>query len=528
MFAAGLHTVSTQPNLTIMALLQLAAAGIFAYPFIILFYNIFLHPLRRFPGPLLFRLSVLPKYYYLSRGDLVHKVRELHQIYGPVLRLAPNELAFTDGAAWKEIYGRKASENKYEMPRDESFYNPFELAPSIISAGREEHDMIRKLLGPSFSDKSIKAQEHHVGRYVDLLVDKLSEQIKEKKDGVVNMTDWLAFCTFDLIGNLAFGSDFNCLESGTYHPWIATIINGLREFTAISVLSSVGAMFIIRFLLFQLGLGQENFRKQRAFTVDKTAKRLEMGTDRDDFLDNLIKADIPKESLYENASLLVVAGSETSATLLTGALYLLAMNPDTLKRLQEEVRDTFQDEKDITLSSVNNLEYMLAVIKESLRMYPPAASALPRIVPAGGAEIAGHRIPEGTVVSIFQWAVNYDEGHFYEPYKFDPLRCFQRAKTNKNTDDGSTESDSKDDDANTVPKEYAHDNLDVLNPFLVGPRNCIGQALAYAEMRLILARLIWKFDMELCDDSKEWLKDQKNYVLWEKPALHMRLVERAV
>lgn len=509
-----------------MALLQLAAAGLVAYPFVMLFYNLFLHPLRRFPGPLMYRMSILPRHYYNARGELVHKVRKLHKIYGPVLRLGPNELSFTDGAAWKEIYGRKASENKYEMPRDANFYNPFMLEPSIIAADREQHDAVRKLLGPSFSDKSIKAQEHHVGRYVDLLIEKLSEQVKTT-NGVANMKDWLAFCTFDLIGNLAFGSDFGCLESGEYHPWIATIINGLRDFATISILPYINAMFIVRFMLFNLGLGQEALQKQRAYTVDKTTKRLAMGTDRNDFLDNLIKNGMSKDALYENASLLVLAGSETSATLLTGALYLLATNPDTLKKLQDEVRGAFKDEADITLTSVNSLEYMLAVIKESLRMYPPAASALPRLVPAGGAEIAGHQVPAGTIVAIWQWAVNYDESHFYEPDKFDPMRCFQRAKIIKNSEDGSPDSDDNDTNPKAVPKKYAQDKLDVLNPFLVGPRNCIGQNLAYAEMRLILARLAWRFDMELCDDSKDWLKDQKNYVLWDKPDLLMRLKERA-
>lgn len=65
---------------------------------------------------------------------------------------------------------------------------------------------------------------------------------------------------------------------------------------------------------------------------------------------------------------------------------------------------------------------------------------------------------------------------------------------------------------------FYNDNRAVLQPFSVGPRNCIGRNLAYNEMRLILARVLWNFDIELCEESKAW-NEQKAYLLWEKPAL---------
>jgi cytochrome P450 len=69
------------------------------------------------------------------------------------------------------------------------------------------------------------------------------------------------------------------------------------------------------------------------------------------------------------------------------------------------------------------------------------------------------------------------------------------------------------------PKSPFHnDSRAVLQPFSVGPRNCIGRNLAYNEMRLILARVLWNFDLELCDESRDW-NEQKSFLLWEKPAL---------
>jgi cytochrome P450 len=101
------------------------------------------------------------------------------------------------------------------------------------------------------------------------------------------------------------------------------------------------------------------------------------------------------DKLSSNAGLLIVAGSETTATLLCGATYLLTRNPDAMSKLAQEVRTTFQNKEDITLLSVNSLSYMLACLNETLRMYPPVSVGLPRIAPKGGATIAGLFVPEG-------------------------------------------------------------------------------------------------------------------------------------
>jgi cytochrome P450 len=71
--------------------------------------------------------------------------------------------------------------------------------------------------------------------------------------------------------------------------------------------------------------------------------------------------------------------------------------------------------------------------------------------------------------------------------------------------------------------EFRDDKRKVVNPFSVGPRNCIGRNLAFAEMKVILARMIWNFDMELCEESKEWVKGQPVYLVYDKPPLMVKL-----
>lgn len=74
--------------------------------------------------------------------------------------------------------------------------------------------------------------------------------------------------------------------------------------------------------------------------------------------------------------------------------------------------------------------------------------------------------------------------------------------------------------------EFANDRRDGFYPFSYGPRSCLAMNLAYAEMRFILARLMWNFEIKIADKSRNWLEEQKAYLIWEKPGLHVHLTPR--
>jgi cytochrome P450 len=200
------------------------------------------------------------------------------------------------------------------------------------------------------------------------------------------------------------------------------------------------------------------------------------------------------------SSTLVFAGSETSGTLLSGAIYYLLKNPRWLEELQREVRGTFAQESQITFIASAQLKIMNAIIFEALRMYPPVPVALPRVVPSKGATVAGTFIPPDTKIGIPHYAAYHSSRNFTDPEKFAPERFMG-------------------------DEAYANDKCSVVQPFSVGYRNCIGQNLAWAEMRTILARMAWNFDMELLDVRKDW-KKQKAFVLWSKPSLMVKLTVR--
>lgn len=102
-----------------------------------------------------------------------------------------------------------------------------------------------------------------------------------------------------------------------------------------------------------------------------------------------------RDELVANSAVLIIAGSETTASLLCGMTYLLAKNRHVLQRLTEEVRSSFGSEDEIDIISTQKLSYLQAVIEESLRYFPPAVGALPRVIAPGGDHIVDRYVPEG-------------------------------------------------------------------------------------------------------------------------------------
>jgi cytochrome P450 len=86
-----------------------------------------------------------------------------------------------------------------------------------------------------------------------------------------------------------------------------------------------------------------------------------------------------REEIIKTSGFLIIAGNETSATLLSGAFFYLLKNPDWYAKLQKEIVDSFDKESGMTLASLSQLKILHAVIQEAFRMYPPVPTTLPRL-----------------------------------------------------------------------------------------------------------------------------------------------------
>jgi cytochrome P450 len=173
----------------------------------------------------------------LLRGKWNRDLLPLSEKYGPVVRVLPNELVFTDPDAVKDIYGHRngAVVKGEEFDKSGLFYRVGSIPPSILSETRDNHALLRRQLSHGFSEKSMREQEPIIKQYVDLLMIRLKEKCalasgagdeKEKlvqSKAVVDLRDWYTFTTFDVIGDLAFGEPFGCLEKSEKNERVSTI-----------------------------------------------------------------------------------------------------------------------------------------------------------------------------------------------------------------------------------------------------------------------------------------------------------------
>ncbi|KAF2162336.1 hypothetical protein M409DRAFT_27340 [Zasmidium cellare ATCC 36951] len=466
-------------------------------------YKLFFHPLREYPGPLLWRLTSLPSDYHSFNGTLVFKLREIHLKYGESVRISPNELSFTQSRAWKDIY---AARNP-EFPKD---HRRTALSPngyySILNAPKDEHARFRRLLAHAFSEKGLREQEPRIRQYMDLLVDRLNECVRSGH--ATNMVDWYTSCVFDVIGDLSWGESFGGLENREVHEWVPAVMGNTRYVFRASALTRWGLGNFKNWLVDNKTL--ESRKKNFALAAQKAEKRAaQKGESRGDFWDRVLikSADdnssgegMVKEEMVNNAAVLVLGGAETSASTLSATTYLLLKNPEVMKKLVEETRSTFKSSDDIDVYSVNRLPYQFAVLEETMRFYPPVPDQAQRIPPAGGGVVNDKFIPEWTTLHVPQMAVNFMPQNFHRAWDFVPERWL--------------------DDA---PAEFANDDKAAFQPFTIGNRNCIGRNLAYAEMRLVLAKVIYNFDMELDEKATGNWWDQRAWGVWSKGPLMVKL-----
>jgi cytochrome P450 len=213
------------------------------------------------------------------------------------------------------------------------------------------------------------------------------------------MTRWYNFTTFDLIGDLAFGEPFGCLSESKYHWWVMVILDAVKA----SVYLKVFWFYPILLPLLILLAPRHLLKKRKAsfnLSVEKVRRRLARKTTRPDFTSYIIKhghggRGLSLAEIDANAGVFVLAGSETTAALLTGCTYYLLRHPEKYVWLVSEIRGAFARVSEIKLSALVELPYLNAVLTETLRIYPSIPSMLPRLVPQGGAVIDGQYVPGG-------------------------------------------------------------------------------------------------------------------------------------
>ncbi|KAI9037120.1 cytochrome P450 [Aspergillus affinis] len=459
-------------------------------------YRLWLHPLGRFPGPRAARLSSL---YMVGRiGHACHTLLDLHAQYGPYVRTGSSDLSVIDPHAVEAIYGTRS-------PCTKDPWYDWSHGNHSLNTHRDpvSHHIHRRAWSPAFSDKMVRGYELRARVYRQKLV----EQLRASGATPVDLHHWISLYSFDVMGDLAFGKSFGCLETGEEH-WVVTLLKGSMVFFGIGF-----PVWVFLTIRNTPGL-MSDFWKLVDWCAKRFQQRLENEPEVPDISAALIgslrgKPPTPDEihRLNSDARVVLIAGSDTTANALTAIFYLLAHHPHEIEKLRRELepyRDADPSAGDEFLhSQIAQLPHLNGVINEGLRLFPAVPGTLPRKTPPEGIVVQGVRIPGDITVYCPQWVMARSaELSYAKPFEFIPERWYSRPELIR--------------------------NKSAFIPFSIGPYNCVGRPLALLNMRTTIARLITSFDIELGpgETKEKFLRNVKDCFVMELGSLNLTLSPR--
>jgi hypothetical protein len=212
----------------------------------LLIYRAFFHPLNRFPGPFGNKFGNLWFSAQLSNADAYKQVYNLHQKYGPFVRVGSSDLSITHPKAVEVIYGKNTKCGRA------AFYNGDPLPSMISCRDRGDHDRRRRIWSPAFSDKALRGYAQRSKVYDEQLMSRI--HAASSSGTPVNVSKWFNYYSFDVMGDLAFGKSFDMLKNDQEH-WAVALMN-----TGLEALSFLFPIWLFRVLISVPGLLRDHAR----------------------------------------------------------------------------------------------------------------------------------------------------------------------------------------------------------------------------------------------------------------------------
>ncbi|KAJ5825239.1 Cytochrome P450 [Penicillium riverlandense] len=469
-------------------------------------YNAFFHPLRRIPGPFLAGLTPWVQLYHGLKGDRHLWLHGLHAQYGSHVRAAPNFISVNTDRGLHDIYGHGKRLQKAD------FYNAFPAIKGVYNThnaiDKTMHGRKRRVLSQAFSDHALKGMEDvmllHVRQLCAVLAghdggDSDGDDFDEERKGAVvrNMGDWFSYLTYDVMGELCFGKSFDMLVSRGKRHMVRLVDRAANRHYVCGLWMPLDSWHLDQIFIRQLTRDRWNFIMNSRVEASARAKeRAQAGREaKKDFFYYLLNATDPETGkglstpeLWGEANVLMIAGSDTTSTTLAAALFYLVRRPAALSKLSAEVRGAFNEVEEIVSGArLNELVYLKAVLDEALRLAPAVPGAIPREVMAGGAVVDGVFLPVGTNCGTPTYSIHRQEAYYRAAGTFLPERWIEGAECEAANAKWTTTKEEVD----TARRAFC--------PFSIGPRGCIGKSMAFMEMRVTLARLVFLFEMALAD-----------------------------
>ncbi|PYI02043.1 cytochrome P450 [Aspergillus sclerotiicarbonarius CBS 121057] len=483
---AGYHLLSITASL-----LALSVATV-------VIYRLYFSPLASIPGPQIAAATSLFHFYHdvIRDGQYIWVVRQMHEKYGPVVRIRPDAIHVNDPQAIDAVFGTVGSRRN----KAQGTLNGYMAYGSVL--GTEGHDLHRRrraALSPFFSKQSVRKLEGSLKGIMRKVARRLRERAAQ--GGIVNMNVLYASMTSDIVTGYALGESWGYLDMpdlnerayrvisascSTFHlntfvPVLGVIV---RRFPRSIIMRLIDITFFEKMVL-NVSQRLEIIRRS---IVEQGSPAPGSAVDVSDNIfykmitsDQLPAAEKTTKRLIDEARIVIAAGTDTTAQALKGITYELLANPAVLAKLKKELEHAIplpHEGEDQELPSVADLEelpYLSAVIEEGLRLYAGFSYRQERVSPDEDTVIhttldgkpVSYIIPAGTSVSMTAPLLHRHEDLYGpNPDVFDPERYLNNKQLSK-----------------------------YLITFSRGPRQCVGINLAYAEMYLALSTIFRCFDL---------------------------------
>ncbi|KAL2211773.1 cytochrome P450 [Sarocladium strictum] len=484
---------------SITATTATAIGSIAAVIFAKIVWELFLSPLRAFPGPFLARFTDAWRAYLATTGAFDRHQINWHRQWGSTVRIGPKTISLSDPDLIKVVYASKNAWRKTDMYRpNDIVLNGQRISNMFNTQDKAFHDKHTKPIGGFWTLSKVLEAEPLVDETLREFVRKLNQEFVEK-DAVCMMDDWISYFTWDATANVSWGKTYGFIEEGKD---IAGIINesnaALKYFAPVSQMPWLDNL-LDKNPLFRIGpkpLVNGFLYTVRIFTEYKdqvTSTGLKW-KDQDLFIDkyNSLKEKydfVDDQQVITWLMASVLAGGDSTSGAVRPVFYYLAKNEDKYEKLVRELEGA-RLEVPAQWRDLIKLPYLDACIKEASRLSPGVGLTLEREVPAGGFTLPdGRFISTGTNVGLNPAVVNRDEGVFGDKVdEYIPERWLQTPG------ESDTEYSKR-----ARRMQETHDLM-----FGAGSRICLGRHLAKMEMYKLVATLYSTYDIVLKDPEHEW------------------------
>ncbi|KAH8601537.1 cytochrome P450 [Bisporella sp. PMI_857] len=457
--------------------------------FSLVIFRIFLHPLSHIPGPLLPKITSLWLYYHSYFGDEATVIHELHEKYGPLVRVAPNEVDISDADAIAPIY---VSRGGFAKPK---CYANFDIDghSTIFSTADPEHRSPRaKAVMPMFSTKNIKDNEAELYKCVDRMICRMQEESKTGRPvNILNLTRSLAL---DSVSTHLFHENYN-----------ATSEKQLSASGFVDAFVAVGGVFYLPNTVFEwIGRVSDIIWPNELVTksmglVDKFVDNMVARTSAtaQTYAGRLLAIGLEISEVKSQCKDLMFAGTDSTGHNMATICQELSRDPVTYEKLRSEIIPNLAagDGK----VEAQGLPYLSGVIKEALRVSMANPTRLPRVVPSSGWTFKDTNFPPKSLVGCSAFELHLNPTVFPDPKAFRPERWLE---------------------ANVTPEMIKHSF-----GFGAGSRACIARNLALTELYMatekvaesgvLLGARPCKDKIEIYEWFNSSVKDKKIELIWD-------------